>query len=309
MYLNTNGKEEVTYDAIVVGTGISGGWAAKELTERGLNILVLERGRMVKHGDYPTANLDPWEMPNGGNVTPEEMKDYEKQKRTGYTISESTKHWWPKDTEHPYTEDKPFDWIRGYHVGGRSLMWGRQSYRMGDLDFTANAKDGIAVDWPIRYADISPWYDKVEKFIGVSGQNAGLPQLPDGIFQKPMEMNCVEKKFKSQLESTYPERNLLIGRTANITEPVGTRGTCQSRNRCMRGCPFGAYFSSNASTLPAAEATGKMTIRPHSIVSEVVYDPKTQKASGVRVIDAETGATLEFFSKILFLNASTVVII
>ena len=306
MYFNSKGKDEVTYDAIVVGTGISGGWAAKELSELGLNILVLERGRMVKHGDYPTANLDPWEMPNGGKVTPEEMKDYPKQNRTGYTITESTKHWWPKDTEHPYSENKPFDWIRGYHVGGRSLMWGRQSYRLSDLDFTANAKEGIAIDWPIRYADLSPWYDKVEKFIGVSGQNAGLPQLPDGIFQKPMELNCIEKKLKAGIESNYPERNLLIGRAANLTEPIGTRGSCQSRDRCMRGCPFGAYFSSNSSTLPAAEATGNMTIRPHSIVSEVVYDPKTQKASGVRIVDAETGATHEFFSKIVFMNASTV---
>ena len=306
MYFNSNGKDEVTYDAIVVGTGISGGWAAKELSELGLKILVLERGRMVKHGDYPTANLDPWEMPNGGEVTPEEMKDYPKQNRTGYTITESTKHWWPKDTEHPYSENKPFDWIRGYHVGGRSLMWGRQSYRLSDLDFMANAKEGIAIDWPIRYADIAPWYDKVEKFIGVSGQNAGLPQLPDGIFQKPMDLNCIEKKLKAGIETNYPERNLLIGRAANLTEPIGTRGSCQSRDRCMRGCPFGAYFSSNSSTLPAAEATGNMTIRPHSIVSEVVYDPKTQKASGVRVVDAETGETHEFFSKIVFMNASTV---
>lgn len=306
MYFNNSGKDEVTYDAIVVGTGISGGWAAKELSELGLKILVLERGRMVKHGDYPTANLDPWEMPNGGELTPEEMKSYPKQGRTGYTVKESTKHWWPKDTEHPYTENKPFDWIRGYHVGGRSLMWGRQSYRLSDIDFTANAKEGIAIDWPIRYADIAPWYDKVEKFIGVSGQNAGLPQLPDGIFQKPMDLNCIEKKLKAGIESNFPERNLLIGRTANLTEPIGTRGTCLSRNRCIRGCPFGAYFSSNASTLPAAEATGNMTIRPHSIVSEVVYDPKTQKASGVRIVDAETGETHEFFSKIVFLNASTV---
>lgn len=306
MYFNTNGKDEITYDAIVVGTGISGGWAAKELTERGLKVMVLERGRMVKHGDYPTANLDPWEMPNRGLLTPEELKDYEKQNRTGYTVKESTKHWWPKDTEHPYTEEKPFDWIRGYHVGGRSLMWGRQSYRLSDLDFTANAKDGIAIDWPIRYADISPWYDKVESFIGVSGENAGLPQLPDGIFQKPMELNCIEKKLKTGIEDNFTERNLLIGRAANLTEPIGTRGSCQSRDRCIRGCPFGAYFSSNSSTLPAAEATGNMTIRPNSIVSEVVYDDTTQKASGVRVIDAETGETHEFFSKIVFLNASCV---
>jgi len=261
---------------------------------------------MVKHGYYPTANLDPWEMPNRGKITPEELKDYPKQNRTGYTIHESTKHWWVKDTEHPYSEDKPFDWIRGYHVGGRSLMWGRQSYRLSDLDFTANAKEGVAVDWPIRYADLSPWYDKVESYIGVSGQNHGLPQLPDGKFLPPMEMNCIEEKLKTSIESNYPERNLIMGRTAHLTQPHNGRGTCLSRNRCMRGCPFGAYFSSNSSTLPAAEATGNMTMRPNSIVSEVVYDPKTQKASGVRVIDAETGETHEFFSKIVFMNASTV---
>lgn len=306
MYFNSKGNEEVTYDAIVVGTGISGGWAAKELTELGLKTLVLERGRDLKHGDYPTANLEDWEMENRGKMTLEEMKDYDKQKRTGYTITQATKHHWLKDSEHPYSEDKPFDWIRGYHVGGRSLMWGRQSYRLSEMDFEANLKDGVAVDWPIRYKDIAPWYDKVESYIGVSGQKEGLSNLPDGIFQKPMEFNCIEKQVKERLAKKYSDRIITIGRTANITEPVGTRGSCQSRNRCMRGCPFGAYFSSNASTLPAATATKNMTLRPFSIVTEVIYDNDSQKAKGVRIKDAETGESHEYFAKVVFICASTV---
>jgi len=306
MYFNNKGKEEVSYDAIVIGSGISGGWAAKELCEKGLKTLVLERGRMVKHGEYPTANLDDWELPNRDVVSQDEMKrDYEKQSRTGYTIKESTKHWWIKDNEHPYTETKPFDWIRGYHVGGRSIMWGRQSYRFSDLDFEANAKEGIAVDWPVRYADLAQWYDYVETFIGVSGQNEGLPQLPDGKFLPPMEMNCIEKHVKSRIEATFKERKMIIGRTAHLTQPMGNRGTCLSRNRCIRGCPYGAYFSSLSSTLPAAEATNNLTIRPFSIVTEIVYDKETQKASSVRIKDAETGETHEYFAKIIFCNAST----
>ena len=296
MYFNSNGKDEVTYDAIVVGTGISGGWAAKELTERGLKTLVLDRGRDVKHGDYPTANLEPWDVPRAGRVTDDELQDYLKQNRTGYTINEYYKHWWVKDTDQPYEEKQPFDWIRGYHVGGRSLLWGRQSYRLGDLDFTANAKDGIAVDWPIRYKDIAPWYDKVESFIGVSGQNEGLPQLPDGKFLPAMEFNCIEKEVKERIKKNYTDRIMTIGRTAHLTEPLNGRGQCMSRNRCMRGCPFGAYFSSNASTLPAAEKTGNMTLRPFSIVTEVIYDDATQKAKGVRIKDTET---LEIYKKLL----------
>ena len=306
MYFNNKGKEEVSYDAIVIGSGISGGWAAKELCEKGLKTLVLERGRMVKHGEYPTANLDAWELPNRGIVSQEEMKrDYEKQSRTGYTIKEETKHWWIKDSEHPYSETKPFDWIRGYHVGGRSIMWGRQSYRLSDLDFEANAKEGIAVDWPVRYADLAQWYDYVETFIGVSGQNEGLPQLPDGKFLPPMEMNCIEKHVKARIEATFKERKMIIGRTAHLTQPMGNRGTCLSRDRCMRGCPYGAYFSSLSSTLPAAEATNNLTIRPYSIVTEIVYNKETQKASSVRIKDGETGETHEYFAKIIFCNAST----
>ncbi|MFT4738053.1 MAG: choline dehydrogenase-like flavoprotein [Cyclobacteriaceae bacterium] len=307
MNLNLKANQQQTYDAIVVGTGISGGWAAKELTEKGLKTLVLERGRNVEHiKDYPTMNKQPWELPNGDKVSAEEMKHYEKQSRTGYTIKESTKHWWVKDTEHPYTETKRFDWIRGYHVGGRSLMWGRQSYRMGDLDFEANLKDGVAVDWPIRYKEMQPWYDYVEQYIGVSGQNEGLMQLPDGKFLPPMEMNCVETHFKNGIAENFDDRIMTIGRTANLTVNHNGRSKCNYRNLCIRGCPFGAYFSTQSSTMPAAVATGNMTLRPNSIVTEVLYDKETQKATGVRVLDAETGDVQEFYSKIVFLCASTI---
>jgi len=304
MYFNSEGSNEVTYDAIVVGSGISGGWAAKELCEKGLKTIVLERGRMVKHGDYPTANLEDWELPNRNEMTPEEMKEYKIQERTGYTMTPAYKHWWPKDTENPYTEAKPFDWIRAYHVGGRSLLWGRQSYRLGDLDFEANAKDGIAVDWPVRYADIAPWYDYVETFAGISGQNEGLSQLPDGKFLPPMEYNCLEIDVKKRIEEKLGIK-LIMGRTAHLTEPKGNRGTCQTRNRCMRGCPYGAYFSSNASTLPAAEATGNLTIRPFSIVTEIILDETKEKAKGVRIYDSETKETKEYYAKVIFMCAST----
>lgn len=309
MFFNSQGKAEVTYDAIVVGSGISGGWAAKELCEKGLKTLVLERGRNVRHGEYPTAGNDPWDYEGGELVPPEEIeKHYEKQSRTGYTIRKSNKHWFVKDDEHPYSEIKRFDWMRGYHTGGRSIMWGRQSYRLSDLDFEANAKDGIATDWPIRYAEMAPWYDYVETFAGISGQAEGLPHLPDGKFLPPMELNCVEKELKKSIAAQYDDRILTIGRTAHLTQPNpeihGTRGKCQFRNRCIRGCPFGAYFSSNAATLPAAEATGNMTLRPHSVVHSLIYDPSTGKASGVRVIDGETGEQHEFFAKIIFLCAS-----
>ena len=244
MNFNSEGKDEVTYDAIVVGTGISGGWAAKELCEKGLKTLVLDRGRDVKHMDYPTASLERWDVPRGGDIPHEEKKDYYVQLRTGYTISEFTKHWWVKDTDQPYEEVKPFDWIRGYHVGGRSLLWGRQSYRWANIDFEANAKEGIAVDWPIRYDDIAPWYDYVESYIGVSGRAEGLSQLPDGKFLPPMQFNCIEQEVADSIKSNYDDRIMTIGRTANLTQEHNGRGTCQNRNRCMRGCPYGAYFSS-----------------------------------------------------------------
>ena len=301
---------ETNYDAIVVGTGISGGWAAKELCEKGLKTLVLERGPMVKHiEDYPTMNDDPWDYKTGDIITNETRKTQGKQSRTEYTTRESSKHFFVNDLEHPYNEIERFDWMRGYHVGGRSLTWGRQSYRLTDFDFEANIKDGIAIDWPIRYKDLAPWYNYVEGYIGVSGQNVGLPQFPDGNYLKPMELNCVEDHLRESISKNYKDRILTIGRTAIITEgtkPGLGRMSCQYRARCMRGCPFGAYFSSNSSTLPAAEKTGNMTLRPNSIVHEVIYDSNNKKASGVRVIDTETKKTYEFNAKVIFLCASAV---
>jgi len=304
MFFNSKGEDSVSFDAIVVGSGISGGWAAKELSEKGLKTLVLERGRDVKHGDYPTANMDIWEFPNNDRLTKEELKDYPKQNRTGYTIRHSSKHWWVKDTEHPYTEKKPFDWIRGYHVGGRSLLWGRQSYRWSPMDFEANAKDGVAVDWPIRYNEIEKWYDYVEGHAGISGRKEGLPQLPDGNFLPPMDFTCLEDHVAKKISENFNDRMMTIGRNANLTQPHKGRGSCQYRNRCMRGCPFGAYFSSQASTLPDAVASGNMTLRPKSIVTKVIYDNETKKATGVQVMDAETLETKEYFAKIIFLCAS-----
>ena len=301
---------ETNYDAIVVGTGISGGWAAKELCEKGLKTLVLERGPMVKHiEDYPTMNDDPWDYKTGDVITNETRKTQGKQSRTEYTTRESSKHFFVNDLEHPYNEIERFDWMRGYHVGGRSLTWGRQSYRLTDFDFEANIKEGIAIDWPIRYKDLAPWYNYVEGYIGVSGQNVGLPQFPDGNYLKPMELNCVEDHLRESISKNYKDRILTIGRTAIITEgtkPGLGRMSCQYRARCMRGCPFGAYFSSNSSTLPAAEKTGNMTLRPNSIVHEVIYDSNNKKASGVRVIDTETKKTYEFNAKVIFLCASAV---
>ena len=302
--------DETTFDAIVVGTGISGGWAAKELCENGLKTLVLERGRMIEHiKDYHTANLDPWDLPNGGLASAETRARKPKQDRTGYVTQEARQHFFVDDIKHPYNEDRRFDWIRGYHVGGRSLTWGRQSYRLSDIDFEANKKEGVAVDWPVRYKEIEPWYDKVEEYIGVSGQNLGLKQLPDQKLLKPMELNCVEKDLQGKITENFDDgRVLTIGRTAHITEgtkPGAGRSNCQYRNRCMRGCPFGAYFSSNSSTLPAAEATGNLTLRPNSIVHEVIYDTATKQATGVRIIDAETKESIVYNAKIIFLCAST----
>ncbi len=307
MNLNLKAKKQNTYDAIVVGTGISGGWAAKELTEAGLSTLVLERGRNVEHvKDYPTATRQPWELPYNDQLTAEEREDFPVQLRTGYTLKQSTKHWWVKDADQPYEEQSRFDWIRGYHVGGRSLMWGRQCLRMGQHDFEANAKEGIAVDWPIRYEDLEPWYDHVEEFIGVSGQAEGLPQCPDGKFLPAFEMNCVEKHVRERIKKQFPGRVLTMGRFANLTVPHNGRGSCQNRDLCMRGCPYGAYFSSNSSTLPAAAKTGNMTLRPFSIANKVIYDEQSGKASGVEVIDAQTGELIEYHAKIIFLNASCI---
>jgi choline dehydrogenase-like flavoprotein len=298
---------EQNFDAIVVGTGISGGWAAKELCENGLKTLVLERGRMVKHlEDYPTMHMDPWDMKNGGRTSQEDLKKYNKQKRWG--VNEGNRHFYNNDSEYDYDEDKTFDWIRGTQVGGRSLIWGRQTYRWSDDDFGANLRDGIAVDWPVRYKDIAPWYSYVEKFIGVSGEALNLPQLPDSEFLPPMELNCVEKEIQSSVAKNYSDRILTVGRVAHVTQGTksdGGRTQCQFRNRCDRGCPFGSYFSSNSSTLPAAERTGNMTLRANSVVAEVIYDEKTQKAKGVRVVDALTKEVLEFNSKVVFICASS----
>lgn len=302
-------KEKAEYDAIVVGTGMSGGWAAKELCEKGLKTLVLERGRMVRHiDDYITANDDPWDYEFKGKPTREEVAQQHKQHRTGYVTQKDSRHFFVNDLKHPYNETKRFDWIRGYHVGGRSIMWGRQTYRLSDIDFTANKKEGIAVDWPVRYKDIAPWYDKVENYIGVSGQKLGLPQLPDGQFLPPMEFNCVEKHLKEKIAENFEDRLLTIGRVAHLTgdQTFEGRMNCQYRNRCIRGCPFGAYFSSNSSTLPAAERTGNMTLKPHSIVHEVIYDPDSGKATGVRVIHAETKETTVYTAKVIFLCASAI---
>lgn len=293
------------YDAIVVGSGISGGWAAKELTEKGLKVLLLERGPMVNHvTDYKSATLPPWEIPHRGRRTQEQLENHPNLRRD-YVLNELNLDWWAHEDDSPYVEEKPFTWFRGYQVGGRSLLWGRQSYRWSDLDFEANAKEGIAVDWPIRYKDIAPWYSYVEKFAGVSGSKDGLDVLPDGEFMPPMPMNCVEKDAAARIKDHYKgARTWTIGRPANITQPLPGRPGCQYRSKCSLGCPFGGYFSTQASTLPAAEATGNLTLRPWSIVRRVIYDKDTQKATGVEVLDAETNQTIEYDAKIVFLCAS-----
>lgn len=293
------------YDAIVVGSGISGGWAAKELTEKGLKVLVLERGRDIKHvTDYTTATKRVWEFPHRGRLT-NAMKERHPVQKRDYPYSEFNPDFWVDDLDCPYTEVKRFDWYRGYHVGGRSLMWGRQSYRWSPWDFESNAKDGHGVDWPIRYEDLAPWYDYVEQFAGISGSIEGLPQLPDGKFLPPMELNIVEKDVAARIKSKYDHRRLIIGRTANLTEPHNGRGSCQYRDLCSRGCPYGAYFSTQAATLPAAVATGNLTLRPFSIVNQILYDKQKKRAKGVRVIDAETMQTIEYEAKVIFLCGST----
>ena len=295
-----------TYDAIVVGSGISGGWAAKELTEKGLKVLMLERGRDIEHvKDYVNANKEAWDYPHRGERTQQMIKDYPALKRD-YPLNETNLDYWASDKDSPYTEIKRFDWFRGYHVGGRSLMWGRQSYRWSDFDFEANIKDGIAIDWPVRYKDIAPWYDHVEKFAGISGSRDGLPQLPDGQFMPAMDMNIVEKDVSARMNKHYNSfRKMIIGRTANITEPLPGRTNCQYRDKCWLGCPFGAYFSTQSSTLPAARVTGNLTLRPWSIVTKILYDKDKKRATGVEVLDAEDNKTYVYNAKIIFLNAST----
>ncbi len=294
-----------TYDAIVVGSGISGGWAAKELTEKGLKVLLLERGENIEHiKDYVNATKEVWEFPHRGGRTQEMIKDYPVLKRD-YPLNEINLNYWTNEKDAPYTEVKRFDWYRGYHVGGRSLMWGRQSYRFSDIDFNANAKEGIAVDWPIRYADIAPWYDYVERYAGISGTKENLPQLPDGEFLPPMELNCVEKDVAARIKKEYKDsRRMIIGRVANITRPHKGRPGCQFRNKCWLGCPFGGYFSTQSSTLPAAVATGNLTLRPFSIAKEIIYDRNKKKATGVRIIDAVSKEVIDYQAKIVFVCAS-----
>ena len=294
-----------SFDAIVIGSGISGGWAAKELTEKGLKVLMLERGRNFEHiKDYVSASKDPWDFTHRGMPSSEQLKNHPVIARTWGRV-EPIMDYWANDIDAPYTEIKPFKWWRSYQLGGRSILWGRQSYRWSDFDFEANAKDGWAIDWPIRYKDISAWYDHVEKFIGVSGSSEGLLHLPDGHFLPSMEMNCVEKDVAARIKKYYKDsRHMIIGRCANLTAPIAGRTACQFRNRCWEGCPFGGYFSTQSSTLPAAMKTGNLTVRPWSIVTQILYDKNRKKAIGVEVLDAETNKTYEYQSKIVFLNAS-----
>jgi choline dehydrogenase-like flavoprotein len=300
------GKIAHTYDAIVIGSGMSGGWAAKELCEHGLKTLVLERGRNVEHiTDYPTAMLEPWQMRDRGVFSPQFKHDNPILTQCG-SVFPANEHFFVKDHQHPYEQTKPFSWIRGYQVGGKSLMWARWTQRWSDLDFEANLREGIAVDWPIRYADIAPWYSYVEKFVGISGNRDGLAQIPDGEFLPPMDLNCLEQHMKETIESRWPGRNLVISRSANLTKPVEGRGACQFRDRCSRGCPFGGYFSANSATLPAAAATGNLTLRPDTVVHSILYDEQQGRATGVRVIDAHTKETTEYFARLIFVNASTI---
>ncbi len=295
-----------TYDAIVIGSGISGGWAAKELCEKGLKVIMLERGHDIKHiQDYAESNQPVWDYMHRGSRTQQMIKDYPHLKRD-YPLNERNLKFWAVDKDNPYTEVKRFDWYRGYHTGGRSLMWGRQSYRHSEIDFEANAKEGIAIDWPIRYKDIAPWYDYVESFAGISGSLEGLPQLPDGKFQPPMELNCVEKDVAARIKEHYKDqRRLIIGRVANLSQAkLDENRQCNYRDMCWNGCPFGGYFSTQSSTLPAAMKTNNLTLRPFSIVTRLIYDKNTKKATGVEVLDAETNQTIEYKAKVIFLCAS-----
>ncbi|HEU4629733.1 MAG TPA: GMC family oxidoreductase [Gemmatimonadaceae bacterium] len=294
------------FDAIVVGSGISGGWAAKELTERGLRVLLLERGPNVEHiTDYVNATKGPWEYPHRGGRTTAMEEAYPVLKRD-YPLNEKNLAWWASDRDNPYTEVKRFDWFRGYQVGGRSLLWGRQSYRWSDFDFEANARDGIAVDWPIRYAELAPWYDHVERHAGIAGSREGLPQLPDGQFQPAMPLNCGEELVAARLTKLFDgRRHIIPGRTANATRALPGRNACQYRDACWLGCPYGAYFSTQSSTLPAAMKTGRLTLRPFAIASEVLYDRDRKRATGVRVMDANTRQVTDHTARVVFLCAST----
>ncbi len=311
MNIQGDAAKEMTYDAIVIGSGMSGGWAAKELCDKGLKTLVLERGREVKHlEDYPTATKNPWDFPYRGQL-PLEVNEANPIAERCYAFGDATKHFFVKDGEHPYVQEKPFDWIRGYQTGGKSLLWARQVQRWSRFEFEAPGRDGFAVDWPIRYDDLAPWYSYVEKFVGISGNRDGLETLPDSEVMKAWEMNCVEKHIQQRIKESYKDRNFVIGRCAHLTEPQEIhkqqgRGQCQARSLCDRGCPFGGYFSSVSSTLPWAMKTGNMTLRPYSVVHSIIYDEKKGKASGVRVIDSQTKEVFEYYARIIFVNAATI---
>jgi choline dehydrogenase-like flavoprotein len=308
--INSKGIEKKTFDAIVIGSGISGGWAAKELCDNGLKTLVLERGKNVVHlKDYPTATKNPWDFPHRTHEPLSVAKENPIVERC-YAFSEASQHFFVKDKEHPYVQEKPFDWIRGYQVGGKSLLWARQTQRWSKFDFEGPGRDGFAVDWPIRYEDLAPWYSHVERFAGIAGNHDGLETLPDGEFLPAWEMNAVEKVMSQRINAHYKDRNVIIGRCAHLTKPNEIhkqqgRGQCQARSLCERGCPFGGYFSSNSSTLPWAERTGNLTLRPDSVVHSIIYDEKKGKATGVRVIDAHTKEATEYYAKIIFVNAAT----
>ena len=309
--LNLNAAKQQTYDAIVIGSGISGGWAAKELTEKGLRTLVLERGRNVEHiKDYPTTQLRPWEFELHGKLSLEVIKENPIVSKC-YAFKDDADHFFVKDKEHPYVQEKPFDWIRGYQVGGKSLLWARQVQRWSDFDFEGPARDGFAVDWPIRYKDLAPWYSYVEKFAGVSGNRDGLKELPDGEFLRPYPLTKVENYFKEHVAENYKDRHVIIARCAHISEQKDIhreqgRGQCQNRVICQRGCPYGGYFSSNSSTIPWAAKTGNLTLQPDAVVESLIYDDQKEKVTGVRVIDAKTKETSEYFSKVIFVNASAI---
>lgn len=306
----TNQNTENTFDAIVIGSGISGGWAAKELCEKGLKTLVLERGRDVHHpGDYPTAFTNPWEFPHRGRETQKMLETNPVVSRC-YAFEAATEHFFVKDTEHEYIQEKPFDWIRGYQVGGKSLIWARQTQRWSKYEFENPSKYGYSIAWPIAYKDIAPWYSHVEKFVGISGNKDGLDTLPDGEFLPSWEMNVVEREMADRIEQHYKDRNVVIGRCAHLTQPKEIhkeqgRGQCQARNLCYRGCPYGAYFSSNASTLPWAKRTGNLTLLPNSVVHSIIYDEEKQRATGVKVIDRLTKETRHYYARIIFVNAAT----